>query len=148
MNGEVIDPATILLPMFGVMVLTFVVWVVLYFKRIRHMVKERIDPRKLGTPDKRLLLDERVNWPAYNFQNLFELPVLFYVVCLYLFIAQTVDTAYLVAAWLFFTFRVIHSTVQITVNIVRLRFTVYMIGAFCLWFMVLRAAVDAWMRYL
>ncbi|MEM7432422.1 MAG: MAPEG family protein [Pseudomonadota bacterium] len=147
MNSAVLEPA-ILLPMFGVMVLTFVVWVILYVKRIRHMVKERIDPRKLGTPDKRLLLDERVNWPAYNFQNLFELPVLFYFVCLYIYVAQLADIAYLAAAWLFFVLRVVHSAVQITVNIVRLRFAVYMAGALCLWFIVLRAAFDAWSRYL
>jgi hypothetical protein len=78
-----------------------------------------------------------------NLKNLFELPTLFYGVVLYLFIVNKVDETYLSAAWIFAGFRVLHSAVHCTVNIVLLRFWLYCISALALWFMVVRAAWNA-----
>lgn len=128
-------------PFFAVITLTFVVWVYMYIRRINFIVTHRIHPQKLTTPDKgAALISEQVNWAAYNFRNLFEIPVLFYVICLYLVTTGNVDTYYVVGGWLFFGFRALHSLVQCTVNIVRLRFTLYMAGTLVLWWMVIRAA--------
>ena len=96
------------------------------------------------TPDKAAeLLPEAVNYPAYNLKNLFELPVLFYGLCLFLYVTDGVDTGYVIAAWVFFAFRVVHSFVHCTSNIVMLRFYLYSAGALALWFMLGRAVVDS-----
>ena len=134
--------AEIFVPFFGMLLLTLVVWAVMYVRRLRYIVGHRIDSQDLTTPEKGAkLIPEKIHWPAYNFRNLFELPVVFYALCVYLFVTDNVDDAFLVSAWIFFGFRIVHSTIHCTVNIVKLRFATYMIGALVLWFMVLRAAL-------
>ena len=130
-------------PFFGMLLLTFAVWVVMYVRRLRYIASNKIDPQRLTTPEKgAAAIPEQIHWPAYNFRNLFELPVAFYAVCLYLFVAGTVDSVYVTSAWLFLALRVVHSLIHCTVNIVKLRFVSYMLGALVLWFMVLRAALN------
>jgi hypothetical protein len=130
----------ILLPMLGMMVLTAVVWFVLYARRIPAMRRAGKPTQAYTTPDKGAAwLPEEVSYPANNFKNLFELPVLFYALCLYLYVTATVGVADVVAAWLFLVFRIVHSTIHCTVNIVILRFVAYSAAALALWFMLGRA---------
>ena len=105
-------------PFFGMMLLTFVVWVVMYVRRLHCIISNRIDTRELTIPEKGAkLIPENVSWPAYNFRNLF-----------------------VSSAWVFVALRSVHSLERCTRNIVKLRFTVYMLGAIVLWFMIIRAA--------
>lgn len=134
----------ILQPMLGTMLLTAVVWFVMYAKRIPAMKKAGVPVQAYTTPDKAVeLLPEAVNNSANNLKNLFELPVLFYGLCLFVYVTGAVDTGYVIAAWLFFAFRVVHSFVHCTSNIVMLRFYLYSAGALVLWFMLGRAVVDS-----
>lgn len=133
----------IFLPMLGMMTLTAVVWFHMYAKRLPAMRRAGLDAQAYATPGKIAEhLSEDVNNPANNFKNLFELPVLFYGLCFYLFLSGNVDAAYLIAAWLFFLFRVAHSIVHCTRNIVMLRFLLYSGAAFSLWFMLGRAVLN------
>ena len=130
----------ILLPMLGMILLTAVVWFELYARRIPAMRKAREPAQVYTTPDKVMeLLPEEVSYPAHNFKNLFELPVLFYVLCLYFYVTATAGTAEVFAAWLFLLFRVVHSAIHCTANIVMARFLTYCAAAFALWFMLGRA---------
>jgi hypothetical protein len=130
--------------MLGMMLLTAVVWFVLYARRLPAMRKVGKPAQEYTTPDKgAALLPEAVNYPANNFRNLFELPVLFYALCLYLYVTGTADQADVAAAWVFVVFRVIHSAIHCTVNIVVARFAAYCGAAFALWFMLARAALGA-----
>lgn len=131
---------SIFLPMLGMMALTAVVWFVMYAKRIPAMKKARLPAQTYTIPDTiSEHLPEAVNYPAYNLKNLFELPVLFYALCLYLYVTGLVDQIYLAAAWSFFVLRVLHSIVHCTKNIVMLRFYLYSAAALVLWFMLGRA---------
>lgn len=135
----------ILQPMLGMMLLTAIVWFVLYAKRIPAMKKAGVPVQTYTTPDKVIgVLPDAVNYPANNFKNLFELPVLFYGLCLYLYVTGNVDTGYLTAAWIFLVSRVLHSFVHCTSNIVMLRFYLYAAGALTLWFMLGRAVIGLW----
>ena len=130
-------------PFFGMLVLTFVVWAVMYSRRISWIVKNKIDTQELNTPEKgAAIAPESVSFPSHNFRNLFEMPVIFYALCLYLFVTGNVDSTYMTSAWVFLVFRSIHSVVHCTVNIVKLRFLTYMIATLVLWFMLFRAALD------
>ena len=136
--------AEILAPMLGMMVLTAVVWVVLYARRLPAMRKAGVPAQEYTTPDKgAALLPEAVSYPANNFRNLFELPVLFYALCLYLYVTGTAGHADVVAAWVFVAFRVVHSAIHCTVNIVVARFATYCLAALALWFMLARAVLAA-----
>ena len=85
----------------------------------------------------------QVSNPSDNLKNLFELPTVFYVVVLYIYVTNQVDGAYLWAAWGFFLFRALHSAVHCTFNFIPLRFALYVTSAGALWFIVLRAARAA-----
>lgn len=134
----------IFIPMLLNMLLTAIVWFYLYAKRIPAMRNAGVSVQTYTTPGKiDEHLPEAVNYPASNFKNLFELPVLFYGLCLYLYVTGNVDPLYLIAAWTFFIMRVAHSIVHSTRNIVMLRFYCYVGGAVALWFMLGRALFDA-----
>jgi hypothetical protein len=53
-----------------------------------------------------------------------------------------VDAAYVNAGWIFVLFRVLHSAVHCTFNLVMLRFYLYLISTLALWFMFARAALG------
>ena len=134
---------TIFLPMLATMTLTAAVWFYMYARRIPAMRRARVSVQTYTTPDKvSEHLPDEVNYSANNLKNLFELPILFYGLCLYLFLSGNVDTAYVVAAWLFFLFRTLHSVVHCTRNIVMVRFYLYAAGAAVLWFMLGRALIG------
>jgi hypothetical protein len=133
---------SILLPMLGLMLLTFAVWVYMYVLRIGYTLRQRIHPQKLTTPDKLVgLIPEPISYPAYNFRNLLELPILFYALCLLLFVTGMADTWDLLAAWVFVVLRVVHSVIHCTVNVVIYRFYVYFVSALVLWLMLFRVVL-------
>lgn len=134
----------IFLPMLATMALTAIVWFYLYAKRIPAMQRAGKNAQTYTTPVKVTeQLPESVNYPANNFNNLCELPILFYGLCLYLFVTQNVDQIFVAAAWLFFMLRTMHSIVHCTRNIVIVRFYLYAAGALVLWFMLGRSIFGA-----
>ena len=141
-SGPLVDQLAaqpILLPMLSMMLLTLVVWVTMYIQRIGYCIRNRVRTQDLTTPDRVAeLIPAPVSYSAYNFRNLLELPVLFYVLCLFLYVTNSVDEWYLIAAWLFVALRVVHSVIHCTVNIVIWRFVVYFVSALALWCMLLR----------
>lgn len=135
MNSEMI-----LQPVLAMMVLTAIVWVYLYARRIPAMKKAGKPVQAYTIPERvSEFLPEEVNFAANNFKNLFELPVLFYALCLFLYVTGQVDAVSVTAAWIFVGFRVLHSVIHCTFNIVMLRFYLYLGGALALWFMLGRA---------
>ena len=139
MNSQVI-----LQPMLAMMVLTAIVWFVLYARRLPAMRRVGVSSQEYTTPDKgAALLPESVSYPAHNFRNLFELPVLFYALCLYLFVTGTAQNVDVAAAWAFVGFRALHSLIHSTVNIVIARFLAYLAATIALWFMLARAVLGA-----
>ena len=63
-----------------------------------------------------------------NLANQFELPVIFYTVVVLLVALHAVGTIDLVAAWVFFVGRIVHSLVQTLTNDVVLRGRVFLIS--------------------
>src|SRR5689334_4243848 len=126
-------------PFFATMVLTFVVWVYMYARRIPFIQRSGFAPGELSPARLAELSPAAVSNPSDNLKNLFEIPVLFYALALYLFVTRQVDTAYVTAAWIFVAFRALHSAVHCTINIVMLRFYLYLISTLAVWFMLARA---------
>lgn len=130
-------------PLLGMMALTMAVWIYMYIRRIHYSVVNRIDPQRLTTPEKAAaIIPEEINNSANNLKNLFELPVLFYALCLYLYVTGSVDWIYVSAAWAFVAFRALHSLVHCTSNHVMNRFRLYMIASLALWAMLIRALLE------
>jgi hypothetical protein len=133
--------AAIFEPVFATVFLTFVVWVYMYVRRIHFLTTNNIDPSDMAVPGAlaRISAPEVVN-PSDNLKNLFEIPVIFYALALYLFVTGQVDAAYVAAAWIFVGFRALHSAVHCTINIVTLRFYLYLVSTLAVWFIAARAA--------
>lgn len=139
--------AQILPPFLCMMLLTFLVWIVMYVRRLGYIARERIDPQLLTTTDRAAqLIPEHIGYAANNFRNLLELPVLFYALCIYLYVTATVDQLYVGLAWGFVVLRAVHSAIHCTVNRVQWRFVAYVVGSAALWIMLLRAALQALAR--
>ncbi|MBP1850512.1 MAPEG family protein [Rhizobium halophytocola] len=60
--------------------------------------------------------------------NQFELPVLFYVCCILLYIAEADNLAAVLLAWLFVATRYAHAAVHVTTNRIRFRFYMFISG--------------------
>lgn len=73
-------------------------------------------------------------WPPYArqvancYRNQFELPVIFYVLCLIAFAISKVDSLTLVLAWAFVVTRYIHAFIHTTSNVVMFRGGVFILG--------------------
>lgn len=129
-------------PFFATIGLTAVVWVYMYVRRIRFINGSGLTPDQLAVPGElQRQQPASVSNPSDNFKNLFEVPVLFYALCLYLFATGQVDGTYVAAAWVFVGFRALHSTVHCTFNKVLLRFWLYAISTVAVFFIAIRAAI-------
>lgn len=128
----------ILVPFVGMLLLTLVVHIYLFYRRITAIRRTRILPRTRADLDK--LGPSAIN-ASNNFQNLCELPIIFYACVLVLYVTNQVDAVYLVCAFGFLLFRVIHSAIHCTYNNIMQRFSIYAISSLFLWAMVVRLAV-------
>lgn len=136
------EPQSIFAPFFAQMLLTLVVWVYMYARRIPFIVSSQLKPEQMTPAELARLSPPAVSNPSDNLKNLFEIPTLFYALVLYLFVTQHVDGVYVTAAWAFVGFRVLHSLMHCTANIIIVRFWLYAISTLALWFMLGRAALG------
>lgn len=128
-------------PFFAMIFLTLVVWVYMYVRRIRFITSNNFTAKELTPTVFAQLSPPEVANPSDNLKNLFEIPVLFYALVLYLFVTNQVDGMYVTAAWVFVAFRALHSAVHCTFNLIMLRFYLYLIATLAVWFIAIRAAL-------
>lgn len=136
----------ILLPVFGMVLLTFVVWLQMYVVRLTEARKNKIAIDDL-TPFNRNLPRTFIT-SGDNLRNLFELPVLFYLIAVLLLILHLDDTIYAWLGWAFFALRCVHSFIHTTYNGVTHRFVVYFLSSLVLWAMWLRLALQVFSGFM
>ena len=106
----------IFLPMFGMMILsvsvflfsTSIRWKEIYVNRSVEGEQHRHPPFDKGS----IILRNAQR----NLANLFEFPILFYVVCICIYITNNVDAYFVTLAYWFFYLRVIHSVYHVFFN--------------------------------
>jgi hypothetical protein len=129
-------------PFLAMVFLTLLVWVYMYIRRISFITRRKIHSQDLAVPGALAQISPpSVSNPSDNLKNLFEIPVLFYALILYIFITKQVDKVYVNAAWIFVIFRVSHSIVHCTFNLIMLRFYLYLFATLAVWFIAIRAAI-------
>ena len=107
--------------------LTYVVAGRMLVLRMAELKAKRIHPQELATSAGLAKLDSvRV---ADNFRNLFEMPVLFYTVCVLGMVTGHAGSFFVGCAWAFVALRCVHSAIHCTYNKVRHRF--YAFAASC-----------------
>ena len=82
-----------------------------------------------------------MRWKADNYNNLMEQPTLFYAVTLTLALLGEGAGLNTGLAWLYVGLRIAHSLVQAMLNVVMLRFFIFMAASFALLVMSIRAAI-------
>lgn len=127
-------------PVLLMLVLTLIVWVYMYAKRIPFINSSAIIANDITPELMAKLSPPSVANPSHNLKNLFEVPIIFYVLAFYLYMTNQVDLLYLWASYIFVLFRVLHSAVHCTVNIVMLRFMLYLISCASVFFILIRSA--------
>lgn len=90
-------------------------------RRVRATLNGQLprDAFKLGESD---AVPPEISVFNRNYMNLLEAPVLFYVVCISLFVTREVHTGLVILAWVYVLLRVMHSLVHLTTNRVSRRF--------------------------
>ena len=111
-------------PMGALVGLTFVVLGLIPFQRFRAAFAGHVKPDdfKYGESE---TVPKGVSIPNRNLMNLLEMPLLFYVACLTLYVTKTVDAPSLYLAWAYVGLRVVHSVVHLSYNKVVHRLTVF-----------------------
>lgn len=116
------DP--IWLPCGAMVGVTALVWFKLYADRLSEMRVKRIDPQELSNVRAAAGRLERTQ-AADNFRNLFEVPVLFYLLCVAIGLNGGSTPGFVAAAWAYVGLRALHSLIHVTYNRVVHRFLVY-----------------------
>ena len=80
------------------------------------------------TKDLKGLLPAWVERTSDNYNHLFEQPVAFYAVTICIALINNFDALMVQLAWAFVILRIIHSIVQLTFNLVLLRFCIFAAG--------------------
>ena len=132
---------TLLGPAFALVLLTFVVWCLMYLRRIREMKSKRISPQKVATRQAAAALLEDTA-ASSNFSNLLEAPILFYALVAIAAGTELITTAMVVMAWTYVGLRYAHSFVHLTYNKVMHRFQLYVVSCAVLWAMWIMLAVK------
>jgi hypothetical protein len=127
------------LPALVLMLITFLVWINMFIRRIVATKAANIDPQDLVTPESlRVAFDDKTQAPGYCLQNLFELPVIFYALVAFITMIGVVDSFYLSLAWAFVGLRAVQASVHCTYNRVMHRFFAYLAASLVLWTMLIR----------
>lgn len=131
-------PVSIFYPVFVLVLLTMMVWLMMLVRRAVYMQRHGILPSDMPS---RALADQHfgvAQAPNNNLMNLFEIPVLFYLVIVMLFLLGMSDRGYLMMSWSFVVFRCLQSLVHLTYNNVLHRGIFYLVSSGVLWLMWLR----------
>ncbi|WDR02962.1 MAPEG family protein [Devosia algicola] len=106
--------------------LTFAVLMLLGRERVPRVMSGEIAVKDIAVERDAYPLKARLL--SNNFDNQFQLPVLFYVACILSLSAGDTGWFDVILAWLFVALRYVHSIIHVTTNRVHRRFAVYAMG--------------------
>ena len=124
----------IIYPILPVILLNFIVTV-----HMRIMIQKAIKTREVrykwfrayeGTAPEYMLI------ARHHYKNFFEIPILFYVLCVIIYVLDDVNSIDIWIAWLFVMLKFVHSYIRMTSNYVPFRaysFNGCLIMLFCGW---------------
>jgi len=142
-SGPVAKPSLVLGPVFAMVLVVAVVALLMVTLRnlatLRGQVSAAYYLAYSGPAPK-----DWIERPARAFNNLMQLPVLFYVVCTLMLVTGQVDRAQLAYAWLFVGLRALHAVLYILWNPLPYRFGTWLMGLITLLVLWTRFALVAW----
>ncbi|MBL8517644.1 MAG: MAPEG family protein [Betaproteobacteria bacterium] len=121
----------VLYPLLAMFALVVMVAVTMFRRRVAFYKTNRVHPQKTATSAEMAAVMPDSRAPD-NFRNLFELPMMFYVALLALYITQLVILPQLVLAWVYVAARYAHSFIHCTSNVVMRRFYAFLVSCLTL----------------
>jgi hypothetical protein len=76
--------------------------------------------------------DPHAQWKSHNYNHLMEQPTIFYTIALTLALMGMDQPINVWLAWGYVGFRILHSLIQCTSNIVRFRLPIFLLASLCL----------------
>lgn len=133
--------AAMILPMIILVFFTFGMMLWMLKMRIRSVMQDGVDPRhfKLYKPTE---LPDYLLKVTHNFQNLLEMPPLFYIAIILLVALNITDTFYVVLSWAFLFSRFVHTYVHTTSNRLLLRRNIFIVSMSILWVLWVRVGIS------
>ncbi len=130
MENPILAPAAVLVAWSLVMLL----W--LAATRFPAIAKAGIDmkagPRGGRGQNLENILPDSVNWKSHNYTHLMEQPTIFYAAVLIIAVAGAATPMMVNIAWAYTILRIIHSIYQATINVVLVRFAIFVLATVCL----------------
>jgi hypothetical protein len=120
----------VLLPLFVEVVLTFALMLWMGALRGGDFRSGAVKPADVAL--RQPIWPQRTMQAAYSFSNQFELPVLFYVLTILVWVTRHASYAFVILAWIFVICRVLQAYVHVTSNAYRWRSSFYSVGALVL----------------
>jgi len=110
--------------------------------RIPAMSQRGIDAQEAQDTSKlHDLLPPEIMRVSNNYNHLFEQPTLFYAIAISIAVLGHVDSLHVLCAWAYAGLRIVHSLVQATIDIVMVRFGLFLLSWVALGVMTVREAV-------
>jgi len=133
---------TMLAPLIALVAWTFVVWGWLFAVRIPAIARLKVDVQKAADdPGSQPQLPVSARRVGNNYNHLHEQPTLFYALALALEVMGQAHPINVALAWGYVASRVLHSLVQGTINIIPLRFALFVLGSLILMALTLHGAM-------
>ncbi len=128
---ELYNPKYILYPLLGLFTLIFLVLFRIMFTRSQLVRSGKINWEFFKTFQGGELSEKAIT-ATKNFANLFEMPVLFCVICILVYVTARFNNAdvdtFVDLAWVYVALRSCHSAVHVTFNHVKTRFACYFLS--------------------
>ena len=140
MNNEILEPVICMT------ILTFFMMIWMYATRIpasKTLEDQGVNLEDLSHPSKLGgVFPSKVERVADNYNHLFEQPTVFYAITFVIWGLEHTDMIHLYCAWFYVIIRIIHSILQATLNLVWIRFSVFILSWVALATMILREAIH------
>lgn len=126
MGNSILNPALALIAW------TLVMWLWMYATRLPAMSKAGVNPQDAAHPGSLNVLPAGVRSVADNYNHLHEQPTVFYALIFFCHLVGVSDNLNINLAWGYVAIRVLHSLVQGTVNVVMIRFLLFVLSSILL----------------
>ena len=125
-------------PVMALVAWSLLIWLWMYVQRIPAMQKAGIKPQDARFPGSLDKLPDGARQAADNYNHLMEQPTIFYAAALAIQVAGHADGMAVHFAWVYVGVRVLHSLLQVSINLVALRFLLFVVSTGVLAAMVVR----------
>ena len=123
---------SILTPALALVILSLVVWAALVATRIPALARAKIPPQATRYTSDLTVLPAPTRDISDNYRHLMEQPTIFYALVFYTYLAGQQNGVNIALAWAYVALRIAHSLVQCTVNVVILRFYLFLASSLVL----------------